>query len=834
MQIKEKLKPTSVQRKVIAGFILVFIAILLALGISNFGFREMMETVDQLSAPNKELAALNTIFQEITALDQSQRADAIKNPTNSYNTFLNQSKSLVNKIDSLRMMQWDSTQQKKLLNIKDILQKRNRLFFSYLKLKSELIDNRSLTNRLDTLSRILTKEKVVFDTSVVTTEKKTITTYRDSVPDKKDERSGFAKFFSKKKKATPQTTHIKVEEQLSVVVDTLSVARQNNALAEVEKIIFDLENDQRAENKRLLSEELELIHANSILINQLLGILHEVENEELAHMHKNNDRAVTLVTQSILRISIVLIAFLIGAAFLVYLIWIDISKSNYYKAQLEKAKDEAEELSLIKQRFLANMSHEIRTPLQSIIGFAEQLKQRDGSNQEAVSAINSSSEHLLHIVDEVLDYSRISSGNFALIKENFELIPLVKEVESALHIQGGRKGLTLLLDLESAENFQVQGDPFRLRQILYNLMGNAIKFTSEGFVKLTFKTFAENEIVTCVFEISDTGIGIRPEDMAKIFNQFEQANALINRNYGGTGLGLTIVKSLVEAQDGKLEVKSEPGHGSTFTVKLAFEKSGEIITLKDTLHSDRLPFFRGKVIVVDDDTMILRLCTLILQKNEIRYITYDNAKKLINQKPDPEVTHILMDIRMPEINGVELCHALRKKYNSTTRFIALTAHVFSQDRQQLIDEGFDEVLNKPFREQELLNLFKAGAMESAGISVEADETDLTNLRLMTMGDESLFQSILTQFLEETESDLCQLTEHIKTMNPGPIREIVHKLAGRFGQVGIESLSVKLRNIETKMADGIPLYTLIEKIIAAKEETQKLLQRVRLRTMAQMN
>ncbi|MBA4055481.1 MAG: hypothetical protein C0490_12270, partial [Marivirga sp.] len=441
MHIKDKLKPTSVQRKVIAGFVLVFIAILLALGISNFGFREMMETVDQLSAPNKELGALNTIFQQITALDQSQRADAIKNPTNSYKTFLDQSKSLVNKIDSLRMMQWDSAQQKKLLDIKDILQKRNRLFFSYLKLKSELIDNRSLTNRLDTLSRILGKEKVVIDTSVVTTEKKTVTTYTDSVPDQKDQRSAWAKLFGKKKKVTPQTTHIKVEEQLSVVVDTLSVARQNKALEEVEKIIFDLENDQRAENKRLLSEELELIHANSILINQLLGILHEVENEELAHMNKNNDRAVELVTQSILRISIVLIAFLIGAALLVYLIWLDISRSNYYKAQLEKAKDEAEELSLIKQRFLANMSHEIRTPLQSIIGFAEQLKEEDGSsNREAISAINSSSEHLLHIVDEVLDYSRISSGNFALIKENFELIPLVKEVEAALHIQAERKG----------------------------------------------------------------------------------------------------------------------------------------------------------------------------------------------------------------------------------------------------------------------------------------------------------------------------------------------------------------------------------------------------------
>ncbi|MBA4055695.1 MAG: hypothetical protein C0490_13350, partial [Marivirga sp.] len=345
---------------------------------------------------------------------------------------------------------------------------------------------------------------------------------------------------------------------------------------------------------------------------------------------------------------------------------------------------------------------------------------------------------------------------------------------------------------------------------------------------------SERESISCVFEISDTGIGIRQEDIAKIFNQFEQANALINRNYGGTGLGLTIVKSLVEAQGGKLEVTSEPGHGSTFTVKLSFEKAAETSTLKHKIQRGRLPLYTGKVIVVDDDTMILRLCTLILQKNEIRYITYDDAKKLINQKADPEVTHILMDIRMPEINGIELCHALRKKYNSTTRFIALTAHVFPQERQQLIDEGFDEVLSKPFHEQELLNLFGVSITEINNINDESNEVNLTNLRSMTMGDEPLFQSILSQFMEETENDLCQLNEHIKTMNPGPMREIVHKLAGRLGQVGVESLSVTLRSIETKMVDGIPLYTLIEKIIAAKDETEKLLQQIRRRTMAQTN
>ncbi len=235
--LKEKLYSTSVKSKVIAGFLLVFIAILLALAITQFGFREMMGTVDQLSAPNKELNALKTIFQEIIAIDQEQRAEALKNPRGLHKNFFNQSKTLVDKVDSLRLLNWDTAQDARLLEIREILQNRNRLFSSYLKLKSEAIENKTLNTRLDSITRMLVNERVVYDTSVITTEKKTTTTYtKDSVPDQK-KRSGLSKFFSRKKKVEPQTTHIKVEEELSVVVDTLAVAKQNQALEEVERII---------------------------------------------------------------------------------------------------------------------------------------------------------------------------------------------------------------------------------------------------------------------------------------------------------------------------------------------------------------------------------------------------------------------------------------------------------------------------------------------------------------------------------------------------------------------------------------------------------------------
>lgn len=835
---KEKLHPNSVKRKVAAGFGLFFVAILIALGITRFGFEEMLTTVNQLSEPNPKLNSLNQLFQDITRLDQLQRADAIKNPRKPYGAFLSQSKSMVDKIDSLRLLPWDTAQHKRLLTMKNILNKRNRLFISYLKLRSDLINNTRMSYRLDTLSRIIESEKIKLDTNVVTTEKRVVTTYKkDSVIEQKDERSRLARLFGKKKKA-PDTTKFEIEEAVSLTIDTLSVARQNKALEEVGKIMIDLDQEQREENRRLLEKELALINTNSLFITQLLGILHEVENEELAKMHANNSHAIDVVRENVSRIAILLLVFSIGAAVLVYLIWVDIARSNFYKEQLERAKEKAEELSKIKQRFLANMSHEIRTPLQSIIGFSEQLKYDQGAHSEAVDAIHSSSEHLLHIVNEVLDYSRISSGNFNFVKEPFTLFTLVREVESAMKIQAERKKLTLLLDLENATDRKLVGDHFRLRQVLYNLIGNAIKFTSNGYVKITIKTIEERGRIRCTFEIADTGIGIRKEDLKRIFNQFEQASSFITSNFGGTGLGLTIVKSLVEAQGGTLTVSSVPGEGSTFTVNIGYDKQHAEDVSKTVVSLPEPAQKVGKVLVVDDDSMILKLCSLILKKNDLVFTTYNDAGKLIHQDPDPEVTHILMDIRMPHINGVELCHALRKKYKTETVFVALTAHVFSQEKEQLLKEGFNRILTKPFREEELLHIF--GLRPKSEKPIVSKETnghaalDLSMLRKITMGDEALLQSILLQFQEETAGDVGRLGTALESKNIGTVREVVHKLAGRVGQMGGTELSAELHDIENDIVDGATLDMLFGRVADAKSKVSALLNSIREYTLQQSN
>jgi signal transduction histidine kinase/CheY-like chemotaxis protein/HPt (histidine-containing phosphotransfer) domain-containing protein len=820
-------------KKILAAFALGSIAIVLAMVITRLSFKELLATVQDLSTPNEKLNILNRVFEEITTLDQTQRAEAIKNPSTPYETFIEQSASVSLLLDSLQQQDWDTTQLARLAEMEKILTQRNEIFFSYLKVKAQILNNREFSTQLDTLSAILQNDNLAIDSTLIKTNKKTTTTYlKDTtVNGKKQQRSLLKKIFARKKNKVPSdTAKIKILEEYSVSVDTLAVARQNDALIELEKIMRQMDRDQRAQRKNLQNQELDLIHSNSQFINQLLGILHAVEKEELQQMKANNEHALQVMSQSITRTNVLTIAFFVFGAILIYLIWIDINRSNYYKQLLEKARDHAEQLSQIKQRFLANMSHELRTPLQSIIGFAEQLKQRDNVPKEEVDAIHSSSEHLLQIVNEVLDYSRISSGSFVIGKEDFNLRDIIQEIDSSIRLQAEQKKLTFVFDIDKNADVLVSGDPFRLRQILYNVLGNAIKFTHRGFVRLIVRVVIEQGKATCVFEISDSGIGIEKNDLDKIFNQFEQANNMITQNYGGTGLGLTIVKALVEAHQGNVALSSEPGLGTTFKIEMSYPLADASKEKQVDVKKITLPESVRKVLIIDDDKLILRLCSLILRKNNIEYELSSSPAEQISQKPLKNVSHILMDIRMPEINGIELCKKLRPKYPAHVKFIALTAHVLPEEKRTLLDIGFDDVLTKPFHEIDLLEKLKSNASQET----EYSQPDLSTLRKMTMDDDELFTSIVNQFIEETLSDLVKLKEELSHENALLLRETVHKLAGRFAQVGMTDIAKKIKLIEQKLVDGQGVSILSGEISTIASQIDKTVTEIRLTTLHNLN
>ncbi len=804
----------NIIKKVLLAFALGTGAIVIALSISYFGLNKMLTVVYDLGAPNEKLKTLNNLYRKTTALNEQQRIDAIKNPNKPDRDFLNESNELLTILDSLIGMQWkDTIQLQRLREMQDIIKRRNNAFLSYLRLRSNVTKDKVMAQKFDTLANMLSKENITIDTSVRTSQTKstTITYLKDTAETEEQKRSFFSKIFRKRSEVQAPLPDRTVTEEVQVTVDTISVAQNNAKLAEATRLIDELGMNELNMRKKLADRELALLATSRDLFSQLVGIVHLVEAEELAQIRFNNEQALNVVDDSSSVIVSILLIFSLMAAALIYLIVIDVTRSNFFREGLVREKERAEELTLVKERFLSNMSHEIRTPLQAIIGYAEQLRSNPLANADvAVKAIGDSSEHLLHIVNEVLDYSRLESGKIEFEKTEFYPLEIAEEVASALRVQAEKKGLKLVFDTSMTTNELAEGDQFRLRQVLYNLIGNAIKFTSTGQVKLNVNGVVEKERLKMTFEVSDTGIGIKSGDINRIFHRFEQASATVGNLYGGTGLGLTIVKMIVEAQGGKIQVKSKEAEGSTFTVELTYPRRSAQQTTADVRQLATPPGMR--VLILDDDVLIVDVCKLMLSNAGIPFTTHDNPEELFETGVDPGITHILIDIRLGNVNGVELCRSLRKRVDKSVRMFAMTAMAETITQHGNLNE-FDGVLRKPFRSEDLYSVL--GLHDRFAV-----------VRKMTNNDEQLFQSVLADFVGETDKDILMVEKAINEQQDEAMLVLVHRLSGRVNQFGFANLSSALRQVEKELEKGGAAAKMKERWLELKERLKLMMSEVK--------
>ncbi|RZK34817.1 MAG: response regulator, partial [Pedobacter sp.] len=487
------------------------------------------------------------------------------------------------------------------------------------------------------------------------------------------------------------------------------------------------------------------------LTKQMLSIVKEVEAETLAQIELNGNEAKSVVNEGVSQIMTIIIIFFLIMLVLVYLILSDITKSNRYRKELELAKDEAEYHGKAKQRFLSNMSHEIRTPLQSILGYAELINQQDKPRKGDVDAIYKSSEHLLQIVNEILDYNRIISGEFKFENKPFDIEAVLNEVIAIMQPLAEKKAIKLIHGFDIGTHTMVLGDAFRLKQVLFNLLGNAIKFTLAGEVSLRVTCKSKEENIHYNFIVEDTGIGFREEDLERIFTEFEQVEIPqkdeINQN--GTGLGLAIVKTLVDSQHGQINVKSKLAKGTTFSVHLSYQKAmatdEKVAITKNTNHAAEM------VWVIDDDQLILDLCGYILERHQIPHRLFNNVHAVLNATAEKNLSHVLVDMRLPEMSGVELTNKLKGKLNPNISFYAMTAQVLPDEQEEMLKEGFEKIIIKPFKEHDLMAVFGIEEFEPKL------DFDFTSLEKMTMGDEQLMERILSRFITDCSADIAEIT-----------------------------------------------------------------------------
>ncbi|MEA1888071.1 MAG: ATP-binding protein [Bacteroidota bacterium] len=397
-----------------------------------------------------------------------------------------------------------------------------------------------------------------------------------------------------------------------------------------------------------------------------------------------------------------------------------------------------------KNDFLANVSHEIRTPLTAILGFTEQLMQTDldEKQEKYLNIIDKSAEHMLGLINDILVYSKIEARKIRFDNAPFKIEDTVKNSFTTLQERAKDKGLDFKYEIAGNLNIVLIGDSFRLRQILINMLSNAIKFTNKGSVQLKVLMQEETEdSCYAMFRVIDTGIGISRKNLKSIFTQYRQANPSTSLKHGGTGLGLTICRNLIELQEGSLSVKSKPGEGSEFSFVIPYKKGHlDNITKIDSVEKDFNKLKDKKVLLVDDDSVNRLLGKTLLEKFNCRTDVVSGGKKAMSLLDKEKFDIVLLDIQMPDVDGYQVADYLRtSRKDKTTKIIAFTAAARINDIRDFHEAGIDNFIIKPYRE---INLFNK-MCEVLGIEHKEEE-------------ESTFEIILKEEIRPKRYDLSEL------------------------------------------------------------------------------
>ncbi len=531
------------------------------------------------------------------------------------------------------------------------------------------------------------------------------------------EKGFFRRIFQRKKMETarPETSVLPplkdTINQLSqtIIVDSLSI----NLKQELSKLEEFRKLDSLTAFKAKRKESA-LLEKNEVLFSRLNFLISQIEEEENLAMAGEARQADQLAntTYKWLIIFSVSIFFLLIILFFVIINYVRKTRATQ-KAMLE-ARVQAENLTRTKEMFIANVSHEMRTPMNAIYGLSDQLLMRKDVSpdlHEQIEIISKSANHLLSVINEILDFSKIQSGKIQLENIDFRLVSVFNEVIQINRYLANKKNIGLKLTIDKSIPDVLKGDPMRLKQVLLNLVSNAIKFTDIGEVRLLVSSVKKNEgNIELIINVEDTGIGIEEDRINYLFEDFTQEDSSTSRKYGGTGLGLAIAKRLILLMGGSISVKSKKGIGTIFTVKLPFAK-GTVNYLLDeeaALKVEVLSYEGIRALIVDDEGYNRLILRLILKKWKIDFEEAENGEIALQKLKKQKFDVVLMDIRMPVMDGISATERIRKDPSipADMKIIGLSASNAKEDVEASFAAGMNSFLLKPFHEKSLRKTFE--------------------------------------------------------------------------------------------------------------------------------
>ena len=516
----------------------------------------------------------------------------------------------------------------------------------------------------------------------------------------------------------------------------------------------------------------------------------------------------------------------------------DLNLNRLHKTlvELKRAKAAAEESARSKQLFLANISHEIRTPMNAILGFTNVLiNEVDRSEHlQYLNVIKRSGDSLLKIISEILDVSKMESGNFTFDLNDFNLKEVINSVSILFELKLSEKQLDYQVSISSDLPDTLIGDSGRLYQLLVNLIGNAIKFTPHGHIVVkVFKKAETADTIHVGFVVQDSGIGIAPENLAKIFESFTQATNDTTRKFGGTGLGLAICKQLVELQNGKIEVTSQLGEGSTFTFEIPFTKKE--VTNAD-FQSKVLPVEvlegagKFKLLLVDDNDINILLVSKIINDWGFQFDTANSGFEAIKKLEADRFDLVLMDVQMPDLDGYQTTELIRNSKHDFRNIpiIATTAHAGADEALRVLKSGMNEYASKPFVFDELLgkitHLLHTSMQVNTPISqVMSNSLSLTNLdylKSVAAGDQKFINRMIQMYVDKCELSLEEIEQAIQANAWVDFKAHIHRFLPSLSFMGIQNIIEPLHEINEQKNPPSDLSIYRSTILSLREIVMK--------------
>lgn len=489
----------------------------------------------------------------------------------------------------------------------------------------------------------------------------------------------------------------------------------------------------------------------------------------------------------------------------------DITPQKVLEEELRKAKSDAEHSAHVKDVFLTNMSHEIRTPMNAVLGITRLLAKTTMSQQQEfyVNTIQNAANNLLVIINDLLDFSKIEAGKISLEYIGFDLRSIVENVLQVMQYKAEEKGLLASASVTPDIAPVLIGDPYRINQVLINLISNAIKFTEKGSVSVSCSVSHSGEHTQLIrFEVKDTGIGMGEEFLSHLFDKFTQEDESVTRKFGGTGLGMSISKQLIELMGGAIQAESRKGEGTTIFFSLNFALGNAADLPQASLSTTNPYVLKGKRILVVEDNEINRLVahTVLVQYGAIVTEAGDGAEAILHFEKGGRFDLVLMDIQMPVKDGLEATRHIRSHIDAGIPIIALTANAFKQEETRCLEAGMNDFLSKPFDIEKLVELSvrwleaPGGQLPAATVATQK-LFDLSKLYAVSRGDDAFIRKMLELFIEEVPRNLRQMEAFLDAGERKSLAALAHRMKPSVQSILISSVTEDLMLLEHNETAG---------------------------------